>query len=94
MKDWKTNMQAYNEAVISGSPYSCNRSRLHYDVHSLCHHYLYSGKRHPESEPENVCMHYTSDNVSMTPAIINTILMVLLTLVFAARSVFFLRSTW
>ena len=38
----------------------------------------------PNLSPELFAWEYNTDNVSMTPAIINTILMVLLTLVFAA----------
>lgn len=38
----------------------------------------------PNLRPELFAWEYTTENVSMTPAIINTILMVLLTLVFAA----------
>ena len=38
----------------------------------------------PNLRPELFAWKYTTENVSMTPAIINTILMVLLTLVFAA----------
>lgn len=38
----------------------------------------------PNIRPELFAWEYTTENVSMTPAIINTILMVLLTLVFAA----------
>lgn len=38
----------------------------------------------PHLSPELFAWEYTSENVSMTPAIINTVLMVLLTLLFAA----------
>ena len=85
MKDWKTNMMAYKRSPLSLILRILVIAAACITMFILCAIIIYIlVKGIPNLNLKMFAWHYTSDNVSMTPAIINTVLMVLLTLAFAA----------
>ena len=84
MKDWKTNMMAYKRSPLSLILRILVIAAACITMFILCAIIIYIlVKGIPNLNLKMFAWHYTSDNVSMTSAIINTVLMVLLTLVFA-----------
>ena len=85
MKDWKTNMMAYKRSPLSLILRILVIAAACITMFILCAIIIYIlVKGIPNLNLKMFAWHYTSYNVSMTPAIINTVLMVLLTLAFAA----------